>query len=95
MIQKVIFSKQQCTFCLLLGVNCSETVPNVANAMYTIYSTSYRGVVVYQCDIGHVLSGYPVSVCQEDGTWTVPGVTCIGIYITSTGMVLKYNRLIE
>ncbi|XP_071837397.1 sushi, von Willebrand factor type A, EGF and pentraxin domain-containing protein 1-like isoform X2 [Apostichopus japonicus] len=60
-------------------INCSESVPVVQNAMYYIptNSTSYRGVVVYQCNTDYLLTGYPASECQEDGTWSDPNVTCI------------------
>ncbi|KAJ8033088.1 Macrophage mannose receptor 1 [Holothuria leucospilota] len=60
-------------------INCSDPVPDIPNATSTPVSTVYRGISVYKClDGNYSLNGYPVSVCQEDGTWSSPNFTCTG-----------------
>ncbi|KAJ8033089.1 C-type mannose receptor 2 [Holothuria leucospilota] len=57
-------------------INCSEPVPELPNTVNISLSVEYRGVTLYECVEGYILNGYPVSVCQEDGTWSIPNATC-------------------
>ncbi|XP_067679147.1 C4b-binding protein alpha chain-like [Haliotis asinina] len=59
------------------GINCGHPPPQSNQTVTSVTSTLYLDQVNYSCDVGYNRTeGEGTSVCQEDGTWSVPSLKC-------------------
>ena len=60
-------------------ITCQQP-PDIVNATHDADTDGTRfpfgSLVMYTCDIGHVMSGPSSILCQEDGAWSGPFPTC-------------------